>query len=172
MLAIPTFSLEEDDDLIQFVNSTQEFIIKAAKKEKKKMIIDLQGNNGGVIALGQILFKYFFPKEPIYSATRFRAHEGIDFIGEALQRLPENGPEEGSIFGWKSNVKPDQKEGFKSWKDQFGPEEVLGVTSSKLFATNMTELLDGFDSDITESLFAPEDIILVSLLFRIVDTMC
>ena len=68
-------------------------------------------------------------------------------------------------------MKPDQKEGFKSWKDLYGPHDTLGVPSSSLFSNNFT--LEGQTSYINgygnatvipnKALFAPEDIIIVSL---------
>ncbi|KAJ5287284.1 hypothetical protein N7478_002970 [Penicillium angulare] len=136
VLAIPSF---DPKDVERFYNVTRDFVNTAAKKNKKKVIIDLQGNGGGSIAAGWNTFRLFFPDQPLYSANRFRATEGVNFMGEALSRLPVDDLE-GSILSWKASVKPDQKEGFDSWADLFGPNEFLGMNSSSLFAVNLTLL--------------------------------
>ncbi|KAJ5093605.1 hypothetical protein N7456_009466 [Penicillium angulare] len=171
VLAIPNF---EPEDIESFYNVTRDFVKTAAKKNKKKVIIDLQGNGGGIIAAGWNTFRLFFPDQPLYSANRFRATEGVNFMGEALSRLPVK-DEEGSILSWKGSVKPDQKEGFDSWGDLFGPNEFLGMNSSSLFAVNLTLLsypdynygmpVSGYGEmplDPKTQYFDPEDIILIT----------
>ncbi|KAJ5643302.1 uncharacterized protein N7484_005809 [Penicillium longicatenatum] len=170
VLALPSFKPE---DLAQFNNLARNFIKKAAKEGKKKMIIDLQGNGGGTISAGWNLFRLFFPDQEVYSATRFRAHEGINFIGEAFARLPLNNPDTyGNMLDWKENVTPDQEAAFSSWADLYGPYELLGVNSSSLFANNLTaisypgaEPVSGYGAiplDPKTQTFAAEDIILIT----------
>ncbi|KAJ5916959.1 hypothetical protein N7504_000974 [Penicillium tannophilum] len=169
VLAIPTFEWIVGQPGVL----ARDFIIKAAKEGKKKMIIDLQGNGGGIISEGWNLFRLFFPDQGVYSATRFRAHEGINFIGEAVARLPINNSDiKDNILNWKENVTPDQKEGFSSWADLYGPHEVLGVNSSSLFASNMSavsnaasEPISGYGDvplDPKTQSFAAEDIIIIT----------
>lgn len=169
VLAIPTF----DWGFVQPDVLARDFIVKAAKEGKKKMIIDLQGNGGGYIYAGWNLFRLFFPDQEVYSATRFRAHEGINFIGEAVARLPINNSDiKDDILNWKENVTPDQKEGFSSWADLYGPHEVFGVNSSSLFASNMSavsnvesEPISGYGDvplDPKTQSFAAEDIIIIT----------
>ncbi|KAJ5645309.1 hypothetical protein N7507_011320 [Penicillium longicatenatum] len=169
VLALPSF---EPEDLAQFNNLARNFIKKAAKEGKKRMIIDLQGNGGGAISAGWNLFRLFFPDQEVYSATRFRAHEGINFIGEAFARVPLNNPDTyGNMLDWKENVTPDQEAAFSSWADLYGPHELLGVNSSSLFANNLTaisypgvEPVSGYGAIPLDpkKTFAAEDIILIS----------
>ncbi|KAJ5539423.1 hypothetical protein N7513_007755 [Penicillium frequentans] len=169
VLAIPTFEwVFGQPDVL-----ARDFIVKAAKEGKKKMIIDLQGNGGGLISAGWNLFRLFFPDQEVYSATRFRAHEGINFIGEAVARLPINNSDiKDNILNWKENVTPDQKDGFSSWADLYGPHEVFGVNSSSLFASNLSMIstaasqsISGYGDvplDPKAQSFAAEDIIIIT----------
>lgn len=181
VLAIPSFDtigpLNDQylrpDAYDNFGKVARELLLKATEKGKKKVLVDLSGNGGGTIAAGLNLFRLFFPQEEIYSATRFRANEGLDFLGEALKRIPLDSELEGSILSWRSQVRPDQDTGFSSWEDLYGPHEVLGTNSSSLFASNMsltsTDItpISGYGNvplNPSETLFAPEDIVLVCLL--------
>lgn len=57
---------------------------RAKANEKKKVLIDLSGNGGGVIMLAFQLFQIFFPDEKIYLGFRFRAHEMVDYFGQTF----------------------------------------------------------------------------------------
>lgn len=175
ILVVPSFWFSINDEEIidgaaNFARVAREFIHNSTSKGKKKMIIDLSGNGGGLIYSGLKLFKLFFPDQDIYSATRWRAHEAADLAGQAISSLP--------LFlddiwlNWKSQVKPDQESGFKSWKDYFGPRKVLGVPSSKLMASNFSATsepdlpISGYGSiklDPAKPAFKAEDIIIVSV---------
>lgn len=111
------------------------------------MIINLQGNGGGDVSAGWKLFRLFFPDREVYSATRFRAHEGIDFIEEAVARLPINNSDiVDNILKWKENVTHQSKGRFLLMADLCGLHEVLGVNSFSLSAFNLTMIsTDGLE---------------------------
>ncbi len=68
--------------LRQIVNT---WLINLAKASgKKKLIIDVSANGGGTILQGYDLFKQLFPSILPYGATRFRAHEAFNLIGEEV----------------------------------------------------------------------------------------
>lgn len=175
VLVVPSFWFSIDDEEIvdgaaNFARVAREFIHNSTSKGKKKMIIDLSGNGGGLVYSGLNLFKLFFPDQDIYSAGRWRAHEAADLAGQAISSLPLFLND--TWLNWKSQVKPDQESGFKSWEDCFGDHEVLGVPSSKLMASNLSASsapeipISGYGPiklDPAKPAFKAEDIILVSL---------
>lgn len=153
----------------------REFVEQASKKGKKKMLIDLSGNGGGEPLAGQNLFRMFFPEIDIYAATRFRSNEAVDLIGQAVRRLPNNATNDLRPFIYKGEVKPDQIHGFSSWKDLYGPHEILGVNSSSLSSANLTAIsipndpINGYGiipANPSKALFAAKDIVLVSHYYR------
>jgi hypothetical protein len=71
---------EEND--FQDVNTN--FIQKAKADGKTKLIVDLSANGGGTILQGYDMFKQLFPQMQPYGASRFRAHEGANVLGNAF----------------------------------------------------------------------------------------
>ncbi|CAG8932810.1 unnamed protein product [Penicillium salamii] len=175
VLAVPTFDeavggVTITNGTADFARIARDFIYNASSAGRTKMIIDLSGNGGGVITAGLNLFRLFFPNTDIYTAARWRAHESVDLAGRAVELTLQSND---SIFlNWKSQVKPDQKTDFESWKDLFGPYDILGVPSSNLVADNFTLIstsdspISGYgdiDLDPVEPAFKAEDITLASV---------
>ncbi|CAG8028294.1 unnamed protein product [Penicillium salamii] len=175
VLAVPTFDDAVNDVAVTngtavFARIARDFIYNATSAGRTKMIIDLSGNGGGVITAGLNLFRLFFPNEDIYTAARWRAHESVDLAGRAAELVLQ--PNDTIFLNRKSKVKPDQKTGFESWKDLFGPYDILGVPSSSLVADNFTMTstsespISGYgdiDLDPAEPAFKAENIILASV---------
>ncbi|KAI9925877.1 hypothetical protein MW887_005683 [Aspergillus wentii] len=172
VLLIPTFAVKTPY-LESFVNSTAKFLKEAAAAGKKKLVIDVTGNGGGLVELGQILFKFLFPNAPIQNAGRFRFHEAINLMGKTYGYLDYNdGPEDLmeirilNGFARTAAVTPDQKRGFKTVSDLYGPHEIMGQNVSSLFSNNLTLTSEtpglAQDYDITAPLFKPENILLVT----------
>lgn len=170
VLAVPTFGRPETGEQMAEVSRVAtEFVKQASNQGKKKILIDLSGNGGGAINSGLNLFRIFFPETEIYSATRFRSHEAIDLMGRASQNIPAN--ESTQVFEYQGEVKPDGKHGFSSWKDLYGPYNILGVNSSSLCSYNLTTTststnpINGYGAskpgDPAKALFKPQDIVLV-----------
>ncbi|PLB51538.1 peptidase S41 family protein [Aspergillus steynii IBT 23096] len=175
VLLVPSFATGDTspEEPLAFANNATKFLHEAKKAGKKKIIIDLSNNAGGTVVSGLDLFKAFFPEKDIYSASRLRAHEGFNLIGKALRNLKRGTIlYEESNFSLQSFVKPDQKHGFESWKNLYGPHELLGSNLTSLVSVmNFTE---GSDWDFpirgyglvkqneTEAPFAPEDILLLT----------
>ncbi|CAG8416334.1 unnamed protein product [Penicillium salamii] len=176
VLVVPTFVDAVGDVTItngtaEFARIARDFISNATSAGRTRMIIDLSGNGGGVITSGLNLFRLFFPNTDIYTAARWRAHESVDLAGQAADLLL--GPSDSSWLNWKSQVKPDQKTDFESWKDLFGPHDILGIPSSSLIAYDNFSMsstsespISGYgdiDLDPAEPAFKAEDIILASV---------
>ncbi|KAH8659319.1 hypothetical protein BGZ60DRAFT_456892 [Tricladium varicosporioides] len=86
VLSIPSFDLMEDavDD---FDSTIVDFITKAKSAGMKKIVIDLQSNQGGKALLAIDAFKHFFPNIDPYAASRLRAHPAAYQMGQAISEL-------------------------------------------------------------------------------------
>jgi hypothetical protein len=124
-----------------FAKTAADFFRDAIAACKKKMIIDLSGNGGGELLAWYNLFSVFFPGETLYAAARFRSHKAVDLIGQAFSQVTiyqldvffEN------PLAVRGAVTPNQTADFASWKDLFGPHNIMGVQSSSLYvAYNFT----------------------------------
>ncbi|OAL55274.1 hypothetical protein IQ07DRAFT_638970 [Pyrenochaeta sp. DS3sAY3a] len=143
ILSVPSFMPETLEGPLEFQEKVGSFLQDAVSAGKKKLVIDLRGNTGGMVFLGYDLFKQLFPGEDPYGASQFRANEAFDGVGKALSALfdaegitfeqvladyKRNGVESTlaaawqSIFNWRLPISADNKN-FTSWEDFFGPHE-------------------------------------------------
>ena len=168
VLQVPLFerSVENSD----FLQTAVDFVRGAATDGKSKMVIDLSGNNGGDITQGFNLFRLFYPDQPLYSATRFRATELIDLVGQVLsQDFDLNGLDtRDSPLVFQDAVTPDQQGSFASWKDLYGPHEILGANMSSLYAiynlsatSTEDDPIRGYGGKHTPQVFKTENIVVV-----------
>lgn len=178
VLGVPTFETESEtlDAQADFAEIANYFVHNATKDGKKKIIIDVQNNPGGTVNSGFALFSIFFPNETLYSATRFRAHDAMHFMGTIFNAgdNSENATVAETGLTVDSVVKPDQESTFKDWKDLFGPYKAGGIPSSAVVAEfDFADIVDpvenpmdtdglGGDLDATTPPFAPEDIIVLT----------
>lgn len=181
VLGVPTFETAgsdlPDDVLYNFAVTAEWFVQNATQKDgKKKIIIDVQNNGGGVVVSGFALLSVFFPNETIYSGTRFRAHEAMDFIGTIFNygNNSNNSEASGSGLVVADLVQPDQESTFNSWNEVYGPYTEAGVPVSALMAefdfaddanpVNDPINIDGEGGELNARTppFAPEDIIILT----------
>jgi hypothetical protein len=134
VLQVPTFDL--GNGIIAFEQTAIEFVKRATADGKAKIIIDLSGNGGGDIIQGFNLFRVFYPDQPIYSATRFRATELIDLMGQVFsQAINSNASIALDLpIIFQNAVTPDQEGSFASWEHLYGPHEIFGTNMSSLYA--------------------------------------
>ncbi|KAI8943578.1 hypothetical protein NX059_001574 [Plenodomus lindquistii] len=134
---------------LPFQRLSQQFIPKALADGKKKLIIDLQANGGGTILQGYDLFKQLFPNLDPYGASRFRAIEAADLIGQAYSEFGSKFPREyatnntiaqaqASFFDYHQDMTVDGKP-FSSWDEKFGPVEVNGDSYTTLARWNLSD---------------------------------
>ena len=150
VLQVSTFSFPLTGDAADFARTAVGFLARAAAAGKTKLIVDLSGNAGGDVVPGLNLFRILFPDRPIYSATRFRATDLVDLVGQvfsaagaaATAEVPLDAP-----FSARAAVGPSQRHDFATWADLFGPEEVGGA--------NMSRVLAHFDFDAAATLDDP-----------------
>jgi len=118
----------------EFQNVNSEFIAAALAANKTKLIIDVSANGGGTILQGYDLFKQLFPSILPYGATRFRAHEAFDLIGQEFSELAGQWPRSltyddgnetiqgilASAWNYRHDVDVNY-ELFSSWAEKYGP---------------------------------------------------
>ncbi|KAE8351275.1 hypothetical protein BDV28DRAFT_23233 [Aspergillus coremiiformis] len=138
VLQVPTFRLNGESPT-SFGQTATDFVGKAIRDGKGKLILDLSSNNGGDMNLGFNLFRILFPGRQIYTATRFPATELIDLMGrlfsssQGLQATGDHTLDLPLIF--QNAVTPDHRHSFSSWEDLYGPVEFPGTNMSHLHAT-------------------------------------
>lgn len=86
----------------EFAEIGRQLLNNATIFGKRKLVIDLSGNGGGLIPAGWNLFRMIFPEEQIFSASRFRANEASKLLGELLEVFP---PSEQSMIRTFENRK-------------------------------------------------------------------
>ncbi|MCJ1250249.1 hypothetical protein MMC30_007475 [Trapelia coarctata] len=167
----------------EFQAVIQEFLAAAKAAGKTKLIIDLQSNGGGRITLGYDAFKQLFPNLDPYGGSVFRAHSGLDFIGQGLNDLIQN-PSQTQVDPqtltgqFDMNYKNDLTANgtvFTSWKELFGPQEAHGDNFTSILRLKLDEPdlsltsfphinITGFANraNFTEPPFAPENIIMLT----------
>jgi hypothetical protein len=128
IIFLPTFSSNPREAAQVAVD----FLNNATFAGKKNILIDVAANPGGYLSIGIDLFRIFFPDATPYTATRYRAHDASKYLTKAFSRSATQ--DSSNTFAYKEMVAPDQKTGFSSWEDLYGPNEVLGSPSSSLLA--------------------------------------
>ncbi|KAF7559963.1 hypothetical protein G7046_g4203 [Stylonectria norvegica] len=166
------FQLGSPLNYTEFVLEAQEVFIETVEKAKKdgrtKLVIDLQANGGGSIALSQVLYRLLFPDGKWSSYDRYRDNPILSATSEAdystLNELLISPSSEAPIG-------PDGKY-ITHGQDWFGPYNVQNQNVTAAFQDNRTRPWDGGDnyyngeqgskSPIPIAPFKPEDIIIVT----------
>ncbi|PYI03164.1 peptidase S41 family protein [Aspergillus sclerotiicarbonarius CBS 121057] len=175
VLFVPSFDTSDMSlsEPLAFANHATKFIQDAVASGKKKLIIDLTSNPGGTVTSGMDLFRLFFPQKPVYSSTRFRDHEVVNIVGQALNAVPRDSD------SWKvvsetpfTGVTPNQTYAYKSWKEYSGPQYQLGANMSSLAAVSNLTLTSTWTTPVrgygivkqnmTSSPFAAENILMIT----------
>lgn len=185
VLAVRSFVGSSADE-IPFQSVNTYFIETAAALGKTKLILDLSANGGGTILQGYDLFKQLFPSILPYGASRFRAHEALNLLGEQSSYLSGLVPRslndnatyldiESSAFNYRTDVDVNY-ENFDSWAEKYGPH-ALGPQPdnfTSIIRWNLSDVLTPLNSggidisgylnrtNITAQPFAAENIIIVS----------
>lgn len=184
VLSVPSFVSALEDELpFQSVNTY--LINEAVARGKKKLIIDVSANGGGTILQGYDLFKQLFPQILPYGATRFRAHEAFDLIGQEISWYSGQVPRSldlnttalnrvSSAWNYRTDVDINY-ENFQSWDDKYGPN-LYGPgpdNFTNIIRWNLSDVLtpensggiyvSGYleRSNITQQPFDPENIVIV-----------
>jgi hypothetical protein len=184
VLAVPSF-VGLDSAEVEFQNVNSELIAAALAANKTKLIIDISANGGGTILQGYDLFKQLFPSILPYGATRFRAHEAFDILGQEYSAIDANYTRslnqsddilniESSAWDYREDLDVDYKP-FVSWPEKYGPHEFGpgNDTFTSIIRWNLSDVLTPLNSggiyvsgylnrsNVTTQPFAAENIILV-----------
>ncbi|GAM86729.1 hypothetical protein ANO11243_047480 [Dothideomycetidae sp. 11243] len=170
---------------VEFQQVIKHTIAAAQSAGKSKLIIDVSANGGGAIDLGYDFFTQLFPHILTYGGSRFRAHEALDLLGEAVSEITAGTPRSPDLNGtvaalagssWNFRTDTDiNYEPFTSWAEKYGPVH-LGPDNDNFTAIMRLNLSDplvlnqsgginisGYGPLCNETMtpFAPEDIIIV-----------
>ncbi|KAF2218099.1 hypothetical protein CERZMDRAFT_30950 [Cercospora zeae-maydis SCOH1-5] len=133
VLQVPSFSL--NNGISSYINITQHFLQRLVTQGKTKLIIDLSDNNGGDVDAGFSLFRLLFADQDVYSATRFRANDLVQIMGQIFFRYLDPGKAPVDLALLPQNAfDPAQKHAFRSWDTLYGPDDSQDANMSHLFA--------------------------------------
>ncbi|KAI5237072.1 hypothetical protein E4T43_08175 [Aureobasidium subglaciale] len=184
VLSVPSF-VGSGDVEEEFQNVNSELIAAALAANKTKLIIDVSANGGGTILQGYDLFKQLFPSILPYGATRFRAHEAFDILGQEYSAIAANYPRnlnqtddildiESSAWNYRTDADINY-EPFTSWPEKYGPHEFGPGPDNftSIIRWNLSDVLTPLNSggiyvsgylnrsNVTVQPFATENIILI-----------
>ncbi|THX69190.1 hypothetical protein D6D08_06082 [Aureobasidium pullulans] len=182
VLAVPSF-VGSGDVEVEFQNVNSELIAAALAANKTKLIIDVSANGGGTILQGYDLFKQLFPSILPYGATRFRAHEAFDILGQEYSAIAANYTRslnqsddildiESSAWNYRTDADINY-EPFTSWPEKYGPHEFGNDSFTSIIRWNLSDVLTPLNSggiyvsgylnrsNITVQPFAAENIVVV-----------
>lgn len=158
VLALPSFNViptkpDEDIKTAGFKEAQallRNFLADSTKAGKKKLVIDLRGNGGGLVDVGFELFKQLFPTIEPYGASRYRAHEAFHYYSAIVADVAVEGNKDGKLstdwddadFGMQStflwsNILDENLQNYKSYKDYYGPEILNGDTFTSVRRFNV-----------------------------------
>lgn len=161
----------------EFFNVTIDFIRAAKAANRSKLILDVQGNSGGLIYNLATLYFALFPgtgtNTTLPQLSQARAHPQLAWMGGQLWNAttsPTNG-----IWPLDNFIRPDHQP-WTSFADLYGPHpaphgeyttpSLFNVTDyTRLFVTHedpRTANASQYTAPWTEPPFAPEDILIVS----------
>ncbi|KAI9654678.1 MAG: hypothetical protein M1821_005885 [Bathelium mastoideum] len=136
VLSIPTF-LQYGYDVTNFSQTVADFINNASSsKVSKHVIIDLQQNTGGSIALAFNTFMQFFPQFEPFAGSRRRSHMLGNVLGDALTPWWDSLSEDDKLNAdvqYASNewivtdrLNAETGQNFSSWPQYYGPRQYNG----------------------------------------------
>ncbi|KAF3317776.1 hypothetical protein TWF173_009599 [Orbilia oligospora] len=100
VLDISSFAADDDEaefEVPGFQAALTTFFAEARRRGSKKLILDVRGNGGGLVALGFELYKQLFPSAPANSYYRIRAHEAAQIFATAAETLASDSATEALI---------------------------------------------------------------------------
>lgn len=189
VLSVVAF-LKQDFSKDEFSGPAAKFLADAKQAGKKKLVIDVSGNIGGILLQGYDLFKILFPKNIDHAAaSRYLATESTKLLTQTISDASEGisskyDPTNQTLFDLQSNIASSpfnylinrdvDSKPFQNWEQQFGPVEVKGVKYSNLTRWDLSspiapmlgfgDFIHGYGplANYTEQPFAPEDVVVVT----------
>ncbi|KAI6244692.1 Peptidase S41 family protein ustP [Erysiphe necator] len=182
VLSVLTFESQSPPEYQKVVEN---FFAYAKRDGKKKLLIDLSQNGGGLIFLGYDMFRQLFPGILQDGNSRWRANENFKAIAEIFSDLSRNFDPNTSDsqtlvvqanlpFNFREDLNISD-EPFKTFDSKFGPFEFKNDEFTNLMRWNLSDPIltknstFGIGTDVTgygsrqnfTQPFAPENIILL-----------
>ncbi|KAL9048538.1 MAG: hypothetical protein Q9162_007667 [Coniocarpon cinnabarinum] len=156
VLSIPSFDMN-NEAVSSFSYAIGNFTQRAQETGMKRIVIDLQQNDGGDMLLAVDAFKHFFPSTDVYGGSRTRSTKEIDMLGYTLTQYFEPYLRNQSAFNTSATigliddpwcvlniVNPESGKYFTSWDEFKGPIASYGDLYTKMQQYNFSNPL--FDS--------------------------
>lgn len=157
VLSVPSFmdtgSFAENQE---FQKILQEFLAKAKKSKKTKLIIDLQANPGGSAPLGVELYAQLFPSLPADIRANMRATKVNEILGQIVSGLNASSlahklnldpnitadPDLAVIstpYNYRQDILPDGSAPYGSWSEVYGPIVTSNDNLTNVFQRNYSD---------------------------------
>ncbi|KAJ0114556.1 hypothetical protein J7T55_004800 [Diaporthe amygdali] len=82
VLSVLGFSPEGDFDILEYVVNfqklTENFLAMSKQAGKKRLVVDVTGNGGGLVAAGFELYSQLFPNTPLFQANNMRLTDSME----------------------------------------------------------------------------------------------
>lgn len=192
VLVINAFTSAETSNVgALFSKTVTKFLDACRSANKKKLLVDVRGNGGGVTSTAYDTFKQIFPTAEMFTRLGYRYHPTMDAIGTVLSHIDEielgnlNAPR-GSDLDYinQASVSPFRAENylqypngqpFTSWGSFEGPINKNGDTFTKDFSLDFTSVARslyigadlvvsgyGNNTNIAPQVFDPANVTMVS----------
>ena len=137
VLCIPSFMAgTSSDSWLDFSETVQRFLTKCKNADIQKIVVDLQGNGGGISFLGLDLFKQFFPETEPYAGGRFRTHEAGRVLGDIFTSMARDPYEDPYLYSWspwdEERWTDEDGQDFADWDALFEPLDIHGDTFTQV----------------------------------------
>ncbi|POS82768.1 hypothetical protein EPUL_005198, partial [Erysiphe pulchra] len=182
VLSVLTFETQTPP---QFQSVVENFFRLAKRDGKKKLLIDLSQNGGGLIFLGYDIFRQLFPDIVQDGNSRWRANDNFNAISQVFSSLaqdfdPNTTPSQtlvvqaNFVFNYREDLNIFDRS-FGTFNEKFGPFHVKDDEFTNLMRWNLSDPIltrnttFGIGTDVTgygfrqnfTRPFAPEDIVLL-----------
>ena len=169
VLSVPSFmNTGSFAEIQEFQKVLEDFLAKAKKSKKTKLIIDLQANLGGEAALGFELYAQLFPSLPAYIRANLRATKVNEVLGQIvsglnatsqahklnLDTIPNADPLLDLLstpYNSRQDILPDGSAPYRSWSEFYGP-----IVTSKDNFTNI------FQQNYSDPIYASETHLIIT----------
>ena len=184
VLSVPSFDPGDTQGLdLEFQRTIQNFLAQAKADGKTKLIVDLQANTGGTVALGFDTFLQLFPNLEAVILNNWRAHTGFDVIGRGMNERLVNAAsastadfesirQAGGTASFATiNAKNENGSSITSWDQLYNPTTVNNDNFTALhqwalnstFWTNPLQITTfGDRTNWTTPPFKAEDVIMIT----------
>ncbi|KAG5999430.1 hypothetical protein E4U43_002083 [Claviceps pusilla] len=184
-VAVLTLKSFKPDSPAEFQAVITDFLSGAKDAGKKKLVVDLQNNGGGLILLGYDFFRQLFPKTVQDGNSRWKLTKTMSMaagvISETVKHLNSGQDDDNDLITLAEiwlNYRHDMNtsnQNFLTLQDKFSPHVYKNTQYTNLMRYNLSDTLltsdpvHGLGIDITgygslterPQYFAPEDIILL-----------